>query len=124
MALDCSLPVISEIILFVVILEGASKLFNILRHNTKGFILKPIDIVYSSYKVGCCLFYHFLFTGPVTSRLVKRDLVRNILYMVVKLPVAPVLIISTRFLDFRTIGERLRRGTLRLGIQKSSNSLG
>jgi hypothetical protein len=59
--------------------------------------------MHSAYKIDGDLLNGFSFINLMPSSIVKRDLICNILYIVVELPVASVPVVNTRFLNLRTI---------------------
>jgi hypothetical protein len=62
---------------------------------------QAVDIMYISNEVSGSLFHGFTLTNLMPPDSVKGNLIRNILYMIVELPVAAVPIINIRFFNFR-----------------------
>jgi hypothetical protein len=60
-------------------------------------------MIYSAYKIGGGLLGGFSFINLIPSNIVKRDLIRNISYIIVELPVTSVPVIDIRFLNLRII---------------------
>jgi hypothetical protein len=60
-------------------------------------------MIYSAYKIGNGLLNGFSFIDLILSNIVERDLIYNISYIIVELPVTSVLVVNTRFLNLRTI---------------------
>jgi hypothetical protein len=74
--------------------------------------------VYSTNKIDSGLLDSFSFISLIFSGIVKRDLVHNIPYMVVKLPVTSVPVISTRFLNVTSsLGAKRQAGPRTPAVQ-------
>src|SRR5438552_2390082 len=104
-------------VLLVIIFKRATKLCEVVRYYIKSFILKLVDAVYSISKINCGLFYCFPLASLITSSLVELNLIRNVFNIVVELAITSVFIVSTRFLNLRTMRGRTRGSCLGINGQ-------